>query len=81
MPKKFSMTLFSGHALPDAFIFEHLLIDFHLILPALVRRQDQPAVVRDFLESVCEHFSNLVKVRTSGQGTARNFTLDTLLPH
>jgi len=27
---------FSGHALPDAFIPEHLLVDFHLILPALV---------------------------------------------
>ena len=27
----------SGHALLDAFIFEHLLVGSHLVLPALVR--------------------------------------------
>jgi len=55
---------FSGHALPDAFVFEHLLVDPHLILPALVRMQDQLAVVRDFLEGIFEHFSDLTKTRT-----------------
>ena len=32
---------FSGHALPDAFIFEHLLIRSHLVMPSLVRMKDQ----------------------------------------
>ena len=26
----------SGHTLPDALVLEHLLVDSHLILPALV---------------------------------------------
>jgi len=56
---------FSGHALPDTFVFKHLLVRTHLILPALIRMQDQIGMVRDLLKGTLDHFGNLMKIRTS----------------
>ncbi len=82
MPKKFFhdaviITIpLSGHALPYAFIPEHLLVDFHLILPALIRMQDQFAIVRDFTEGILQHCSDLVEVWTLGQGITDDLTIE-----
>jgi hypothetical protein len=56
---------FSGHALADTFIFKHLLVRTHLVLPALIRMQDQTGMIRDLLKGASEHFGNLMKIRTS----------------
>ena len=55
---------FSGHALADTFIFKHLLVRTHLVLPAPIRMQDQIGMIRDLLKGASEHFGNLMKIRT-----------------
>lgn len=56
----------SGHALPDTFVLEHPLIDFHLILPALIRMKDQLTIVRDLLKCILEHFGDLMEIWSLG---------------
>ena len=46
---------FSAHALLDAFLLEHLLILFVLVLPALVRMENQAGSVWNFCESPVKH--------------------------
>ena len=66
----------SRHALPDALVFEHLLIGSHLILPALIRVQDQLTIVRDLPESIFQHCSDLVEVRARGQRITDDLTIE-----
>jgi len=54
---------FPGHALGDAILFEYPLIAFHLILPTLVRMEQQGTVVRDLLESLLQHVCHQGEVR------------------
>jgi hypothetical protein len=41
---------FSGHAQLDPLVLEHLLVWPHLVLPALVRMEDQLGVIWNLLE-------------------------------
>ena len=55
---------FPGHTLANAFVFQHLSVRSHLVLPTLIRVEDQLGIVRDLLEGTFEHFSNRVETWT-----------------
>ena len=54
---------FSGHTLPDAFLFQHFLIVLVLILPALVWMKNQICVVRYFCKCFLKHIRYLIQIR------------------
>ena len=54
---------FPGHALGDAFFLEDPLIEFHLVVPTLVRMEHQGTVVGDLLESLLQHVRHQAEVR------------------
>jgi len=66
----------SGHTLADTFVFQHLLVGSHLVLPPLIRVKDQLGIVRYLLESNFEHFSNRVETRTTGKSETNDFTIE-----
>ena len=55
---------FPAHALPDAFLLEHLLILLVLVLPALVRMENQVGSIRYFLKSLVQHGRNHAQNRS-----------------
>ena len=55
---------FSTHALLDAFLLEHLLILFVLVLPALVGMKNQVCSIRYFLKSLVQHGRNHTQNRS-----------------
>ena len=52
----------AGHALRDAIFLERSLITFHLVVPTLVRMQDQRTVAGDFSEGLSQHVHHQLEV-------------------
>ena len=73
-PKKFSITALSrqlplaAHALANTFLPEHLLVLFVLVLPALVRMENQVCFGRDLLKSLIQHGGYHAEYRTIRDG-------------
>lgn len=67
---------FSGHTLLDAFIFEHLPIRFHPIMPTLVRVEQQRRMVGDLMECLLQHVRHQAKVRGLGEGITNDLSVE-----
>ncbi len=59
---------FSTHALPDTFLTKHPLILLVLILPALVRMENQVCSGRDLCKRLVQHGGYHAKYRTVRYG-------------
>lgn len=53
---------FPGHTLVDAMIVQQLAIRFHLVMPALIRMQDQISMLRNYMERFLQHIDDQSKV-------------------
>ena len=59
---------FPAHALPDAFLSEHPLILFMLVLPALIRMENEVCSVRNFCKRLVQHGGYHAEYRTIRYG-------------
>ena len=68
---------FPGHTLRNALCLQQILVGFHLILPALIRMQNQIVnLIWQLLKSALQHIRDLFEVWMAAQIVADNFAIE-----
>ena len=65
---------FAAHALPNTLLTKYTLVRFMLVLPALVRVEDQPRSIRYRLKSLVQHGSDHIRNRPAKDGITDQIT-------